>query len=113
MSLRIFAKILSADDSNAPTLRVLDLPSCTTVQTVLEMLENTEPAANLVLILDGIELPLNAALPSCGVIDGTTLHVVCKRRTLRLRPSAERPCCVGHDWHSVVYCNGCLRGLNH
>ena len=81
---RLFVKVLVAEP---PLLHVLEHASSGSVGSLLSRLQAVcaEPTANLSLVYDGAELPHEAVLRACGLTDGATVHVICKRRTLRLR----------------------------
>ena len=82
-SFRVFLKVLT--DESSGQLQQLDASPADTVDSILARIDSVEPASNLSLVLDGSELARSSQLRSHGVTDGMTLHVICRRRTLRLR----------------------------
>eukprot|EP00966_Prymnesium_polylepis_P189304 4385774-Prymnesium_polylepis.1 len=84
--LRLFLKVLI---SEPPHLQQHEAKPEASVESVLAAVRSEEPAAHLALVLEGAELPRARALAACGVSDGATLHVICTRRTLRLRTDAD------------------------
>ena len=86
-SLLLYLKVLVEEP---PTLQRLTAVPTLTVAALLGRVECSEPAGNLALVLDGVQLPSDAPLGSCGLSQNATLHVIAMRRTLRLRlPGAD------------------------
>ena len=85
---RLFVKVLA---NEPPSLHVIEHKASSTVGAVLAAVEAScdEPAANLALVYDGTELPAKSKLHDCGLSDGVTVHVICRRRTLRLRENNQ------------------------
>ena len=87
-SLRVYCKVLVVDP---PTLVKLDVAPSATVLSVLQRIECGEPAANLALVHEGDELRTDATLEGKGISNNATLHVICTKRTLRLRAPSDSP----------------------
>ncbi|KOO33891.1 hypothetical protein Ctob_011754, partial [Chrysochromulina tobinii] len=87
-TLRLYCKVLVVDP---PTLVKLDVAPSATVLSVLQRIECGEPAANLALVHEGDELRTDATLEAKGISNNATLHVICTKRTLRLRAPSDSP----------------------
>jgi len=87
-TLRLYCKVLVVDP---PTLVKLDVAPSATVLSVLQRIECGEPAANLALVHEGDELRTDATLEGKGISNNATLHVICTKRTLRLRAPSDSP----------------------
>ena len=98
-SMRLFCKILVAEPPELPTLQIIEsIEQSASVEQVLARVECSEPVAHLALVFDGVELAPSASLRACGLSDGATIHVICKRRTLRLRSVAAAEAQPSEAW---------------
>ena len=97
--MRLFCKILVAEPPELPTLQIIEsIEQSASVEQVLARVECSEPVAHLALVFDGVELAPSASLRACGLSDGATIHVICKRRTLRLRSVAAAEAQPSEAW---------------
>ena len=87
--MRVFLKVLISEA--APHLQQLTAQPEDTVGSVLEAVRCDEPVTHLALVREGVELERTSTLAVCGVADGAMLHVICTRRTLRLRTADVEP----------------------
>ncbi|KAL1499508.1 hypothetical protein AB1Y20_011711 [Prymnesium parvum] len=86
--MRLFLKVLLHDP---PSLQQLSATPEQTVSELLAAVQCDEAAAHLALVREGVELPRSSSLAACGIADAATLHVICTRRTLRLRHASAAP----------------------
>ena len=68
-----------------PTLESISFSRSDTVAEFLARLDGAaEPPGNLALLHSGVELARDQTMGECGVADGAVLHVIARRRSLRL-----------------------------
>jgi hypothetical protein len=89
-TLGAIAKLLC---NEPPTLESVAFAPGDTVLEVLARLEGAcEPPGNLAMLHAGVELGRERTMRDCGVSAGAVLHVIARRRSLRLHPPPATNC---------------------